>query len=179
MRIRALPLVLALALFVPLAGCGAPAGEEESSPDTTAMVAGDSLVTLEDLGPPTYPSRRIPCARVAQLVAQDPDAEPTDGNPVEISLQNGELVTDPVHPVVSAGQSLQWVSQAVDWVVVLKGDVSPLPSRAHRPPAKGQPGGGTVPGNADQCGYYFYVLAAYDDSTGEVHVLDPPIWVDR
>lgn len=188
MRTRTLSVALAVALL-PLTACEPPNGGEASSPEATE-------VSQPELPPePDYGASTMACDTVEDLLEIDDEATRLDeGQPIQISLEDGELVTDPERAVVGLGEPLQWTSENLSWVVAFQGGLSPLPRPAaeevampEKPAAiRGTPGtaypqeeAALVPEDAAGCGYYYYTVAAFDPETETVHVSDPPIWIRR
>lgn len=181
MRIRTLSAALAVALL-PLAACGPQDGGEESPPEATEA--------SQEVPPePDYGARTMACDEVQSLVEADAEATALDGEPIQIILEDGELITEPDRAVVGLGEPLQWTSENLSWVVAFQGGLSPLAGNAtqamEKPAAiRGTPGtaypqeeAALVPQDSARCGYYYYSVAAYDPETETVHVSDPPIWV--
>lgn len=184
MRNRILSAAIAV-LLLPLAGCAPPDEAEEATPEatpTTAREAGGPELP----GGPDYGARAISCDTVGTLVEMDTAAARLEDGPIEIALEDGELVTRPERAVVSLGEDLQWRSENLHWVVAFRGGLSPYHGDMGEETMsiRGAPGGTfpveigtTVAENPELCGYYYYAVAAYDPDEGRVYVSDPPIWV--
>lgn len=186
MRIRTLSAALAVALL-PLTACEPPDGSEESPPPEATEVSQEAPPSEPDYG-----VRTMACDEVQSLVEADAEATALDGEPIQIALEDGELITEPDRAVVGLGEPLRWTSENLSWVVAFQGGLSPLPAptvgevaMSEKPAAiRGRPGTAypqeetaLVPQDSARCGYYYYTVAAYDPETETVHVSDPPIWV--
>lgn len=184
MRIRTLSAALTVALL-PLTACGPQDGGEAPPPEATEA--------SQELPPePDYGASTMACSDVEALLEVDTQATALDGEPIRITLEDGELITEPERAVVGLGEPLRWTSENLSWVVAFQGGLSPLPTPTaeevampEKPAAiRGTPGtaypqeeAAMVPDDTAGCGYYYYSVAAYDPETETVHVSDPPIWV--
>lgn len=182
MRIRTLSAAL-VASLLPLTACEPPDDGETSPPEATEV--------SRELPPePDYGARTMACDTVEAFLEIDTEATRLDEDQaIRISLEDGELVTDPERAVVGLGEPLRWSSERLSWVVAFQGGLSPLSDDA------GEMFGGPTAASGDQavayseqtardvpqdtakCGYYYYLVAAFDPETGRVHVTDPPLWI--
>lgn len=173
MRTRTHLVVLALALLFPLAAC-APQNAEESEPTDTTEAAETGMEIQEE---PVFGAELMPCEDVAEYLETQGITESTEG-PIKIGVEGGSAVAEPAMAVVEAGDTVQWSSDDLIWVVEFKDGLSPF--------AEGQmrvrdtvPGGSYPPEDqgrvGDDCGLFVYLIGASDGDS--VYVSDPHLWV--
>lgn len=181
MRTRTHPVVLALALLLPLAACAPQNGEEPGPADTaevdeTAEAAETGMEIQEE---PVFGAQRMPCEDVAEYLGSESTTESTpDTIEIALEVKGDRVVASPAMAVVDRGSTVQWSSDDLTWVVAFKDGLSPF--------AEGQMNvRGTVPGEPGppegrgrvgaDCGYYVYVIGASRGNS--VFVSDPHLWV--
>lgn len=173
MRTRTHPVVLALALLLPLAACASQNGEEPEPADT-AEAAEMSMEIQEE---PVFGAQEMPCDSVAAYLESEGITESTEG-PIGIAVDGGQARARPATAVVDAGGQLHWTGEDVTWVVEFKDGLSPfadghMRNRGTAPGRTYPPGDGGRVG--DKCGKFVYLVAASRDSL--VFISDPHVWV--
>lgn len=170
MRSRPAPLVFSITAFTRLAAAGCDGRDADQAPARVDTVAIELGVT--GFVP-------IPCDQIPDYM---PAGTPALNQPIDISLQGGNLKVTPASGRVGPGSTLQWVSDQLNWTVTFTvGQGQPLPFGEAS--VSGLADGVPKPPAADasvgegQCGRFKYSVAGVLPSDPDsVHQVDPNVW---